>query len=185
MTNSKLPVRDVMVSPVITIGPEDTIKKAAAVMLKSGIGGLGVVKDSQPIGMLTERDFVGLMAHKKNAPELKVKQVMSKRLVTVSPDEGLMDVARLIVKTRKRKLPVMENNRLIGIITADDIVRIAPSEIETLRELTKIKSEAVSFRDENNTEGECESCGNYSEALKKIGESFICEDCAATEDSKE
>ena len=176
MVNSKLPVRDVMISPVITITLEDTVAKAAKVMLKNGIGGLVVVEDSKPIGILTERDFVGLLAKEQSPGELLVKNVISKKLITISPDEGLMDAAKLIVKTGKRKLPVMENDKLVGILTADDIVKAAPGEIETLRELTSIKSEDVTFS-EPSTEGSCEVCGNYSENLVKTGSTYRCEDC--------
>ena len=176
MVNSKLPIRDVMVSPVITITPEDTVNTAAKTMLKNGIGGLVVVDDHKPVGMITERDFVGLLAHKKDPADLLVKQVMSRKLVTISPEEGLMDAAKLIVKTGKRKLPVMDKGNLVGILTADDIVKAAPAEIETLRELTNIKSEDVTFR-ESPTEGNCEACGNYAEKLFEVNESFVCEDC--------
>ena len=176
MVNSKLPVRDVMVSPVITITPDDTVKKAASVMLKNGIGGLIVVEDSKPVGILTERDFVGLLAKMDSPGELLVKNAMSKKLITISPEEGLMETAKLIVKTGKRKLPVMENNQLVGIVTADDIVKAAPGEVETLRELTNIKSENVTFHESPNS-GNCEACGNYSETLSEVNESFVCEDC--------
>jgi len=176
MVNSKLPVRDVMISPVITITLEDTVAKAAKVMLKNGIGGLVVVENSHAVGMITERDFVGLLAKKQSPGELLVKNVISKKLITISPDEGLMEAAKLIVKTGKRKLPVMENNKLVGILTADDIVKAAPGEVETLRELTNIKSEDVTFH-ESPTSGNCEACGNYSEKLFEVNESFVCEDC--------
>jgi|TARA_Y100000310_G_scaffold304443_1_gene343609 CBS domain-containing protein len=176
MVNSKLPVRDVMVSPVITITPEETVNKAAKTMLKNGIGGLIVVEDFKPVGIITERDFVGLLAKKKDPGEILVKNVMSKKLITVSPEEGLMDVAKLIVKTGKRKLPVMDKNKLVGILTADDIVKAAPGEVETLRELTNIKSEDVTFH-ESPTSGNCETCGNYSETLAEVNEIFVCEDC--------
>jgi len=185
MVNSKLPVRDVMISPVITISPEETVANAAKVMLKNGIGGLIVSDNSQAIGMITERDFVGLLAKKKTPGELFVKDVMAKRLVTISPNEGLMDAAKLIVKTGKRKLPVMDNGKLIGIITADDIVKAAPGEVETLRELVNIKSEDVTFREDSPTEGECETCNNYSESLKKVGDSYLCEDCKRARDEEE
>ena len=176
MASSKIPIRDVMVSPVITITPEDTVNDAAKTMLKNGIGGLVVVDDHKPVGIITERDFVGLLAHKKDPGDILVKQVMSKKLITVSPEEGLMDVAKLIVKTGKRKLPVMDKGNLIGILTADDIVKAAPAEMETLRELTNIKSEDISFRD-SPTEGNCETCGNYAEKLFEVNEAFICENC--------
>ncbi len=177
MTNSKLPVRDVMVSPVITIDVNENVKNAATIMLKNGIGGLVILEDSVPVGIITERDFVGLLAKKENPAEIPIKSVMSKKLITISPNEGVLDAAQLIVKSGKRKIPVMENDKLIGIITADDIVRAAPGESETLRELTKIKSEDILFNEDASTEGECESCGNYAKTLIQAGDQYVCEEC--------
>jgi len=177
MVNSKLPVKDVMVSPVITTTPDETLNNAAKLMLEHGIGGLVVVEEDTPVGIITERDFVGVLARKNKKPgELLVSEIMSRNLVTTTPEEGIFDVAELIVKVKKRKIPVMDNGKLVGIITADDILKVAPDEIKILRELPNIKSEDVQFK-EPSTEGKCELCENYSENLVKVNDRYTCEDC--------
>jgi len=79
--------------------------------------------------------------------------------------------------------------KLVGIITADDIVRVAPREIELLLELAAIKG-GSGLGDEtigaNMTEGECETCGNYSDRLKKTeNDEYVCNDCYNTEEKEE
>lgn len=176
MVDEKISVKDTMVSNVITIEPSVVVSEAAKIMINKNIGGLIVIENKKPIGIITEKDFTSLIAEGKDPHKVKVKDAMSKPLITISPRAGLIDAAKLMTSSNVRKLPVLEDGNLIGIITAEDIVRVAPSEIELLLELAEIKAGSFGAR-KSSAEGECEICGNYSDSLYNLDGSFICSEC--------
>lgn len=188
---SKIPVRDVMTSKVITVGPDATLVEAAKMMMKHDIGGVLVEKKGEPVGIITEKDFTIAISKGKNPASAKVKDVMSSSLITIGPEQSILDAAHLMTKKKIRKLPVKNKGRLVGIITAEDIIRVAPREIELLLELAAIKSGDVhemvdEFRERDLTEGECDVCGNYSDRLRKTdNEEYICNDCYTEEETEE
>ena len=190
---SKLPVQDAMTSKVITISPDATLEEAAKLMLKHDIGGVVVEKKGEPIGIVTEKDFTKVISKGKNPLETKVKDAMSSPLITIGPEQSILDAARLMTKEKVRKLPVKNKGTLVGIITAEDIVRVAPKEIELLLELASIKAQDVvdsaGIREEfaeQGSEGECEICGNYSDYLSKMEDgTYVCGECKETEEGEE
>jgi len=180
---SKIPVREAMTNKVITIAPSESVSNVAKLMLKHTIGGIVVAEKGNPIGIVTERDFIDLIADQSNLSKLTVKDVMSSPLITIAPTASVVDAAKLMTKSRTRKLPVKSKDRLIGIITAEDIVKIAPREIELLLELAAIKGGGLAEDEFIQTpmEGECEVCGNYSDLLREVNEQFVCSDCLDSE----
>ncbi len=185
---SKIPVRDIMTTKLITISADENLSEAAKVMSKNNIGGILVEKKGEPVGILTEKDFVNTVSKGKNPLVTKVKDAMSSPLITIGPEQSILDAAQLMTKKKIRKLPVKNKGRLVGIITADDIVRIAPREVELLLELAAIKTGAA-FEAEGTpslTEGECDTCGNYSDNLQRTeNEEYVCADCYSAEGQEE
>ncbi len=116
-------VKDIMAREVITITEDKTIFEAAELMNSKEIGCLIIVQGESPIGIVTERDFVRRIAAKKLPYDAKVSDVMTKNLVTVDPDVSLKDAARLMSCNRIRRLPVVKNNKLVGIVVASDFIR--------------------------------------------------------------
>ena len=166
-----------MVTKVITITKDKNVADAAKMMIKHDIGGLVVVEEKEPVGIITEKDFTKTLSDSKDPYALTIGDAMSKELITISPDASIMDAAKLMTKKRVRKLPVKEADKLVGIITAEDIIRVAPREIELLLELAAIKAQGVDEFMQSSTEGECEICGNYSEYLSQAGSSYMCNEC--------
>ncbi len=187
---SKIPVREIMTRKLITVSPDASLSDTAKVMRKNDIGGILVEKKGEPVGIFTEKDMVDIVAKGKNPASVKVKDVMSSSLITIGPEQSILDAAQLMTKKKIRKLPVKDKGKLIGIVTADDIVRIAPREVELLLELAAIKSGSAvdsGFAGElEATEGECETCGNYSGNLRKTeNEEYVCSDCYNAEEHEE
>jgi len=171
-------VKDAMTRRVITITPDKTLADSAKIMKKHDIGCLVVTEGKEPLGIITEYDFVRIAAKGKAPVEVKVQQIMSSPLITISPNESLFDAAKQMSKQGIRKLPVNVNGKLVGIITAEDIVRVAPQEIELLLELAAMKAEGMPGRLSGGPdEGECELCGNYSSDLTRKGGSCVCSEC--------
>ncbi len=111
-------ISDLMSFPVISISPDTTMEEAAKVLREKGCTGLPVLEDGRLVGMISRRDFKKI----KSPGRLKapVKAYMSTNVVTIEPGKSPMQAARLMVKYDVGRLPVVENDRVIGIITRSD-----------------------------------------------------------------
>jgi CBS domain-containing protein len=116
-------VKDIMTKNVVAITVDKTVFEAAELMNSKGIGCLLIVQDGVPVGIVTERDFVRRVVAKNLPYSVKVSEIMSKNLVTVDPNMSLKDAARLMSIKKIRRLPVLKQNKLVGIVVASDFVR--------------------------------------------------------------
>ena len=116
-------IKEIM-KDVRTIAPEDTVKEAADLMNRHSIGSLVVVDSKKKlVGIVTERDILQkVTAQNKLAGKVLVEDIMSNKLITIDANELLDDAVYLMIKNKIKKLPVIENNELVGIVTATDIV---------------------------------------------------------------
>lgn len=103
---------------VIIIDDNILLKDAAKIMVSKGIGSLIVVKDDKIKGIITERDIM------KNVTRLDVpvKKVMSQRVTSISPDANIEDAADLMIANKVKRLPIVQNNKLVGIVTMTDVL---------------------------------------------------------------
>lgn len=116
-------VKDIMTKEVITIETTKTIFDAAELMTEKGLGCLIVVIKGFPVGIITERDIVRRIVAKRASLDIKVKEVMTKTLITVEPNTSLKEAARVMSSNKIRRLPVLEKNKLVGIVVSSDFVR--------------------------------------------------------------
>ena len=117
-------VKDVMISDLTTLDASTSIKDAAKLMDKNNIGCIIVTKNQLPIGILTERDFVKRIAAKEKPSTTSLEEVMSSPLIKVKPDETVWEAAQIMKTNNIHKLPVKKDNKIIGIVTATDLVKI-------------------------------------------------------------
>ncbi len=126
---------------VVTIGPEASVYKAIEMMYAKNIGSLIVVTDSGKLsGIFVERDcFTKVILEDKSARELKIKDVMTKKVVYVAPDATIDECMALMTKKRIRHLPVLDGAKnLVGLISIGDLVKFVSSEQESMiRDLEK------------------------------------------------
>ena len=131
-----LRVEDVMVKEVITIDEEMTIKEAAEVMNKFEIGCLIAVGKGKADGILTERDLLKrIVAEGKDAAKTQVKDVMTSPLVVTDPSMDLAEALKLMFQMKIKKLPVVDEKRLVGLVSLTDIARFQPQMITILKQL--------------------------------------------------
>lgn len=178
----KMLVKDVMTSPVVTIGENQTIYKAAQLMDKHDVGCIIVTdKERKPAGILTERDLIiRVLAKNKLPSRVKAGKVMTTPLLTINPDETLSEAARRMSKLNIRRLGVMYKGNLEGIISSKDILAVTPELLETIQERAKIEKEPVSEEEAAETRplaGYCDHCGRWSDALKEMEGMLLCEEC--------
>jgi CBS domain-containing protein len=129
-----LRVEDVMTMDVITIDENTPVKEAAVIMNQHEIGCLIAVRKGKAIGIITERDLLKrVIVEGKNAKKTKVREVMSSPLEVVAPDTSLEEALRLMLQKKIKKLPVVEKNRLLGLVSLTDIARCQPAIIKMLK----------------------------------------------------
>jgi CBS domain-containing protein len=116
-------VKDFMTKGVLTVDEEKTIFEAAELMSQKEVGDVVVLKGEIPRGIVTERDFVRRVVAKKTSLDAKISDVMSKPLITISPEASLKEAARKMVNRGIRRLPVVEQHKLVGIIVVSDFAR--------------------------------------------------------------
>jgi CBS domain-containing protein len=116
-------VRDIMEREVVEIKAEATVDEAIKKMLDEMITSL-IVNSKEGYGILTRKDIIHkVIGEGKNPKKIKVAEVMSHPLLTVPPEMSLEDVARLMAKTDIRRFPVMDEGKLIGLVSNSDIIK--------------------------------------------------------------
>ena len=114
-----------MTRPVATIAETATVYDAAKLLAEKNIGGLVIMEDEKPRAIVTERDFVlKVLAKGLDYKDVKIKDIMTASLVCVEMDTPLLDISRSMSKGRFRHIVVLRNGRVMGIITATDLVHI-------------------------------------------------------------
>jgi CBS domain-containing protein len=132
-------VKDVMNKNVVVAKDSATVREASRVMKNYDIGSLVVLKGTDIIGIVTERDIVNSVASSKDPDVTEISEVMSKKVVTVSPEQTIEEAVDLMVEHKIKKLPVVEAGKIKGIITASDIVVVEPKLIASVANLISMK----------------------------------------------
>lgn len=130
-----LKVEHVMIPDVVTIDANSTVREAANVMSKMGIGCLIVIRRNKAVGILTGRDVLKrVVAEVKDAEKTLVNDVMSSPLITVKPHVDLEEAVRLMFSMNIKRLPVVDGERLLGIVSLTDIARCHPHIMKLLKQ---------------------------------------------------
>ncbi|MBI4020550.1 MAG: CBS domain-containing protein [Candidatus Aenigmarchaeota archaeon] len=119
-------VRDIMNRDVLTIEPDISLQEAAMLMIDNHVGSLVVLKGNRIAGMLTERDFIRFFAEGSQMKAAKVRDAMTNYVITVSVNANIKTAIQLLNQHAIKKLPVLDGDRLAGIVTSTDIVRANP-----------------------------------------------------------
>lgn len=117
-------VKDVMSKDVITIDLNESIKTSAEIMAKNNIGCLVVTKENKPYGMITERDLMKkVIAVNKDYGRLKVEDIMHVPLTMITQEISIIKATELIHNKGFRRLPILKDEKLVGIVTETDLTR--------------------------------------------------------------
>ncbi len=116
-----LKIKEIMTTDVKTISSNNSISEAANIMKTLDIGAVPVVKDNIPIGIVTDRDIIIRgVATGKNSND-SVSSVMTADVITISPDADVHDAADIMAAKQIRRLPIVENKQLVGIVAIGDM----------------------------------------------------------------
>jgi CBS domain-containing protein len=134
-------IEKLMTKNVITLSADASVYEAVKRLNKNKIGCLVVVDDSHIVGILTERDLLERVLEKcKNPKETKVSEIMTKHVITGKPDMELNEATELMFKNRVKKLPIIKENHLVGIVTLTDIARATSIDKQTIELIQKLSN---------------------------------------------
>ena len=123
-------VRDVMAYPAITEDEDASVAKISKGMKMSAIGSVVITKDDEPVGIVTDRDIVTKLIMKdRNLSKVKAKEIMSFPLMTIEADASLIGACKLLLEKGIRRLLVIENGELVGVVSLKNIVTGEPQHV--------------------------------------------------------
>jgi signal-transduction protein with cAMP-binding, CBS, and nucleotidyltransferase domain len=177
---TRVPLREVMQKNPLMIGIEATAAKAARAMCTEEVGSVIILKNTKPIGMVTEEDLACKVVAKDLKPSsVHVSDIMSTPLITVSADKTVVDAARMMVKHKVRRLPVVdEHKQVIGIVTVRDLLTVSNELNELLTDIIEINREEIV------EQGICAHCSQMSDDLKRVDNLMLCPACREEENIK-
>ena len=170
---TRVPLREVMKKNPIMIGIEATAAKAARAMCHEAVGSVIILKNTKPIGIVTEEDLACKVVAKDLKPStVHVNDIMSTPLITVSAEKTVADAARMMVKRKVRRLPVVDDTKkVIGIVTVRDLLAVSNELNELLTDLIEINREDLV------EQGVCGRCSQMSDDLKRVDNVMLCPSC--------
>ena len=122
--------RDIMQKNVITIELEKTAQYASTILKDNDISFLVVVKNSKPVGIVSERDIVRkIVAENKEASKIQLESIMSKKFKWVEPNSSIESAVQKMLNNNIRRLVVLEDENLVGVITQTDLTEFLRSKI--------------------------------------------------------
>ena len=167
-----------MSRPVVTSSKDTMVEQVASLMDANAIGSIVIIDEGgKPVGIITERDIVVRVVAKGLSPtKTRAGAMMSSPLITVTPDTDINEAARVMRQHRIRRLIVMEQGAMVGLVGSNDIVSIIPTLIAIISETAKITRHLPVSREIRAT-GYCERCRQWSGSLTQVDGSFLCEEC--------
>ncbi|HYB92725.1 MAG TPA: CBS domain-containing protein [archaeon] len=180
-----LKVREVMSKQVVTAKEEDNVQDIAKLMKDKSLGSIIIVDDKgNPTGIVTDRDIVMRIVAKNILPsQLKSKDVMSTPVNIVGPDMDVGEAVKMMNERRIRRLLVMNEGKIVGLITDRAIFQIMPELMDIVAEKARITSEVV--REPPLLAGYCDNCGQWSDKLREVEGKLLCEDCSVEMETEE
>jgi len=170
---TRVPLREIMNRKLTTTGIGATVAKAAKSMCHDQVGSVIILDHNKPIGIVTEEDIAcKVVALDLKPSTVHVNDIMSTPLITVSADKTAGDAARMMVKHKVRRLPIIDEHlKVIGIVTVRDLLAVSNEQNDLLMDLIEIN------REETVDPGMCGRCSQMSDDLKRVDGVMLCPRC--------
>ena len=121
--HQKTLVKEIMSNSVVSVDSSVAATDAAKMMEDSGVGAIAVLENGSPVGIVTDRDFAIKIAAHSYPLDTPIRRMMSSPLISIDPNSDLWTASDLMSSRNVRKLPVIDDDRIIGIITSSDLVK--------------------------------------------------------------
>ena len=170
-------VRDIMSRPIIAEDEEALVTKIAKDMEELGIGSVVITSEGKPAGIITERDIALKVIRKdRRASEVKAKEIMSSPLLTIEPEASIEEVCDFAVKSGIKRMPVVENNVPIGIVSVRNILTRKPEYVKRFYPEVRVLASGWTLERLERSLSDCEAfltgkdAKSYLERLKEVYE---------------
>jgi len=130
-------LKNIMTTNVSTVNPDQTIDQAAMIMKEKNVGAVPVCQGNNPVGIITDRD-ISIRAVAEGQQNTNVKNIMSSSLVYGTPEMSVEEATQLMSENQIRRLPIIENDQLVGIVSLGDLATNSKSDMEAAKALTSI-----------------------------------------------
>ena len=170
-------VSDIMRKSVVTVKPTDSCEKALKYMVELDIGSVVVTEKHKVIGILTDSNLLERVFYKdKDLKKVKINDVMSHPVRTISPDTDLDEASRVMRDLNIKRLPVAKGNKLVGLLTETDMIAVSPALFEIIAEAVEMRC-GLPEKNISQISGVCETCGSFSEELTSKQGTLRCPEC--------
>lgn len=169
-------VRDIMNSTVISASAQASIKDIAIKMKEEKVGSIVIMDKEKTLGIVTDWDIVSNAVVKDVKPSMLKASDIMQQLHTIEGEEGVTEAARILRKHNIKRLGVVYKNRLVGIISASDVIAVTPDLVDVISEKSAL-IRGETGRSMGNVSGYCDECGEWSDLLQYEEGTFTCEEC--------
>lgn len=185
-------IRDVAAREFVGVSESDSVLSTVRLMHEEGVGSVLVLRGSTPVGIMTERDVLEMVATGTDPESASVEEVMSQPVITMAASRPLADAAETMSRDEIRNVVVTDDTddeETVGLLTERDVIEAA-STLQASRSLdadasiegvataaTAVESEATLPEDEYGSQGVCELCGALTDALHDSNGQLVCSDC--------
>jgi CBS domain-containing protein len=132
-------VRDIMTKNIKTVKPDDTVHAAVQKMNKFDIGSVIVISSGRPVGIITETNIMRrIVEPRMDSAMVWAKDIMSSPLTTIDVNAAVEEAAKVMMEKKINRIPVMNGNKLVGLVSSTDIVKASPTQLGILNELLRV-----------------------------------------------
>lgn len=185
-------IRDVTAREFVGVSESDSVRSTVRLMHDEDVGSVLVMRGSSPVGIMTERDVLEMVAEGLDPESTTVETLMTAPVITMAASRPLADAAERMSREEIRNVVVtddVDGDDIVGVLTERDVIEAA-STLQASRTLsaesnpegvattaTAVESEAGAATDEYGTQGVCELCGSLADALHDANGQLVCSDC--------
>ena len=123
-------IKDIMQTKLITLSPEATIREAARLMKEQDVGCVLITNGQHLKGIMTDRDIACWLAEGKDPSKVDVGSAMQRNVITAAPETDIYEVSKLMASRKIHRLPIVEDNKLCGLVTTSDLAGVLEEEID-------------------------------------------------------
>jgi CBS domain-containing protein len=175
-------VADIMTRELLNVPPNSNLLECAKKMVKNNVGSLVIVNNEKLVGLISQKDILWAITKKANMDLTKIKaiEISPKKIAIIDSDCTIKEAIEKMNRFKFERLPVVHKNKLVGFITARDILNVHPEVYPEIEEFAKIREESEKLgrikKAEARKEGICEECGHEG-ILFRVNGMLVCESC--------
>jgi len=178
----RLFVTDIMTREPVTVSPETNLLECARKMVRKRVGSLILVQNKKLVGIISQKDILWALIKKskESLSQIKAIDISPRKIATIKQNIGVKEAFEKMRNLKFRRLPVINGNELVGLLTRRDILNFHPELYPELKEFTEIREETTKLqrieKAKDRIEGMCEECGNM-DILFRVNGMLLCENC--------